>query len=464
MSAVAHDHARTKERAAFWSIVASASLTLGKLVAGLMSGSLALISEAGHALLDTGATIVTYFAVKAADKPADNEHHYGHGKIEAVAALAETGLLIVLSVYVTYEAIHRLMAGHAEVEASPLAFAVLLASIGVDFFRWRSLTRIARETRSDALAADAMHFSSDLVSSVLVLIGLGVAALGYPQGDALAAVGVAVFIAIAGYRLGRRTIDTLTDTAPAGVAERLRDIALATPGVVGVETVRVRPAGSQTFAEFEIGVARTAPLDRLSRIKDGLARAVSAEFPEISTTVTATPRMLDEETVLERVLLIAARRRTPVHHVTVQQLEDRLSVSLDVEVDARLSIGAAHGIASKLEAALREELGSETEVETHIEPLTVPNLRGADVDPDAVARVTESLARAAAHSAIISDVHNVRVRATERGLVINYHCRVEPSLDVATVHAAVDQLEQHARADIPNVARIVSHTEPLRQA
>jgi cation diffusion facilitator family transporter len=458
------DAAQVKEKAAFWSIVASAVLTLGKLVAGLLSGSLALLSEAGHGLLDTGATIITYFAVKAADKPADDEHHYGHGKIEAVAALIETGLLAGLAAFVLWEGIHRLMGEPAPVETTPLAFGVLLVSIGVDFFRYRSLARIAKEHRSDALAADALHFSSDLVSSVLVLIGLGATALGFHQGDTIAAIGVALFIGIAGYKLGRRTIDTLVDAAPAGVPERLRGIAEAQPGVVAVESLKVRPAGAQIFGEMVISVARTLPLERVLAIKSGIQDAFGSEFPGSSITITANGKALDQETVLERVLLIAAKRRVPVHHVTVQDVGSRLSVSLDMEVDGRMSISAAHKIASRLEDSIREELGPETEVETHIEPLVVASLSGQDVEGALADRVRLALTRHAAECARVSDIHNVRVRRTEHGLVVNYHCHVDPALDVTTVHDLVDVIEQRARADVPDIARIVSHTEPQKAA
>jgi cation diffusion facilitator family transporter len=457
------DHAHAKEQAAFWSIVASAGLTIGKLVAGLLSGSLALISEALHSLLDTGATIITYFAVRIADKPADEEHHYGHGKVEAVAALIETGLLMALAIYVLWEAGARLIgAAPAHVEATPLAFAVLVISIVVDFYRYRALNKVATETRSDALAADALHFSSDLVSSSLVLLGLIAITFGFAQGDTVAAIGVAAFIAIAGYRLGRRTIDTLVDTAPAGLAERIRAAASAVPGVVEVETVRVRPAGAQTFGELTVAVSRTLPLDRVMVLKDRIIEAVRQVQPEVVVTVTTNSRALSDETILERVLLIAARRRVPVHHVTVQDIGGRLSVSLDLEVDGRMSLGAAHTIASRFEAAIRDELGPNTEVETHIEPLVVASLAGRDVDAGQADGIRASLQRHAGTIGVITDVHSVRVRDTEHGLVVNYHCRVDPALDVTTVHERVDQLEHLVRSDYPAIGRIVSHTEPLR--
>jgi cation diffusion facilitator family transporter len=452
----------TKEKAALASIGASALLTIGKLVAGLLTGSLALISEAGHALLDTGATILTYFAVRAAHKPADDEHHYGHGKIEAVAALAETGLLAVLAVGVAFEAVRRLM-GHAgePVDANWIAFAVLGASIVIDLTRWYSLSKIARETKSDALAADALHFSSDLVGSVCVVLGLIGVRLGFPQADAFAALGVSLFIGIAGFRLGRKTIDTLVDAAPKGLADRLRDRALSIGGVVNVDTLRLRPAGPDVIGELQIRVPRTMPLERVAIVKQSVADAMADEAPEAKITVTADPIALDDESVLELVLLIAARRRVPVHHVTVQDIDRHKSVSLDVELDGRMSLGQAHEIVSGLEDAIQAELGPEVEVETHIEPLEIAELAGRDVSDVRGPDIARILADAAASGGIISDVHQVRVRETPTGLVVNYHCHASEFLSVEAVHHAVDQLDHRLRSSVHDVSRVVGHAEPL---
>ena len=449
-----------KEKAAFWSIIASMTLTIGKLVAGLLSGSLALMSEAGHALLDTGATLITYFAIKAADKPADDDHHYGHGKIEALAALIETSLLMVLAGVVLYEAYHRLGIDTANVDASPLAFGVLMVSIVIDLNRWRSLSRIAKETRSEALAADALHFASDMISSVLVLIGLAGTAYGFKQADTLAALGVAVFIAIAGFKLGRRTIDTLIDAAPDGASQHLREAIERIAGVVKIESLRIRAGGANLFAEATIGVARTASHDRVARIRNQVLDTACALYPEINMTLTTIPVALDEESVLERILLIAAHKRVPVHHVTVLSLGETLSISLDIEVDARMSLGTAHAIATRLEGAIKHEFGGKTEVETHIEPLTVALLEGNDASADLCETITTHLKEQAC--AKITDIHNVRVRQNVQGLIVNYHCRVDPSISVAEIHTLVDRLEQQTKARFPDIARIVSHTEPLR--
>jgi cation diffusion facilitator family transporter len=452
---------QTKLRAASASVIASAALTIAKLVAGLMSGSLALLSEAGHSLLDTAATTLTFLAIREADKPADEEHQYGHGKFEAVSALAETGLLLVLAVVVLIAAVRRLFVGEVAVQANGLAFGVLLVSIAVDLVRWRALSKLARETRSEALAADALHFSSDLVASVLVLLGLVAARLGYPQGDAVAAIGVAVFVAVAGYRLGSRTIDTLLDAAPKGMSGRIRTLVQSVPGVVAIEQLKLRPAGGQVIGELGIAVARTLPLERVGEIKVEIAAAIAANVPEASMTVTANPKVLDDETVLEKILAVAAMRRLAVHHVTVQEIAGRKCVSLDVEIDGRMRHGEAHELATSLERAIAVEIGPDIEVETHIEPLEVHELRARNARPERCEAVARSLTRRASEAGRVSDIHNVRVRETPAGLVVNYHCRVDPSLSVDEVHEEVDRLDRKLKVDYPAITRIVGHAEPM---
>jgi cation diffusion facilitator family transporter len=451
-----------KQRAALASVATSATLTLAKLAAGLLSGSLALTSDAGHAGLDTLATILTFFAVRAADKPADEEHHYGHAKIEAVAALAETGLLLLLALAVLFEALRRLWdAGGTQIERGDLAFFVLGLAIVVDFVRWRMLRDVAKRTSSHALAADALHFSSDCFSSALVLAGLLASRFGFKQGDAVAAIGVAVFIGLAGVRLGQRTVDALLDAAPKGASQQVRDAIVSVPGVLAVDTLRLRPSGAQVLGEVEVAVPRTMPIETAEDVRNEIARAISRAVPAASLTIAATPRAIDTETLRERVLLIAARRRVSVHHVTVQDLEGRKSLSLDVEIDGRLTHGAAHEIASALEAEIRAELGN-VEVETHIEPLDVEESAGTDADPDIVGKIEKALTRHAAEGDQISEIHGVRARRADKGLMVNYHCRVSSSLTVEAAHTAVDDLDRSVREDFPEIVRIVGHAEPLR--
>ena len=449
-----------KEQVALGSIGASAALTVGKAIVGLSTGSLAILSEAAHSLIDLAATLMTYFAVRIADKPADAVHHYGHGKVENLSALAETGLLFVLSGIVAWEAFQRLLGGSPAVDATPAAFAVIIGSIIIDFFRARALSRVAKETSSQALEADALHFSSDMASSAAVLVGLAGIRSGYDWADSAAALVVALFVCLAGWRLGRRTIDTLTDAAPAGVAERIAAIARQVRNVVSVERVRAREVGATVFGEIEVGASRTLPLDRVAALKCEIRDAVTAALPRAEVSVDVIPRALDSETVTERVMVIARNRGVAVHHVTVQAISDRLSISLDLEVDGELSFAAAHDIADGLEAAIREEFGPTVEVETHVEPMQMTGLAGHDAPAAQIAAIEAALADLASASGMLRNVHDVRVRDTADGEVVNFHCDVDPDNTVAVVHELVDGVERGLRRRFPEVRRVIGHAEP----
>jgi divalent metal cation (Fe/Co/Zn/Cd) transporter len=240
----------------------------------------------------------------------------------------------------------------------------------------------------------------------------------------------------------------------------VRDVVERVGGVVAVDWVRARPMGGRAIGEVGVRVSRTLPLDRVTAIKAAIDAAIRRELPDAEFTVTANPVPLDDETILERVMLIAAHQRVPVHHVTVQEIEGRLSVSFDVEVDGRIPLSAAHTLASRLEAAIQDELGPAVEVESHIEPLEMNHLQGREADARTAAAVGLALAEAASGIDRLADVHGVRVRETPSGLVVNYHCRAAPDLDVATVHACVDELERRVRTLHPEILRVIGHAEP----
>src|SRR5580765_7731316 len=253
----------TKTSVAAISILASGSMALAKLVVGIAIGSLALISEALHSTIDLVATIITWLVVRVSDQPADAEHHYGHGKFESLSALFIIALLYVLAGGILVESWSRLRDGAAPPVLSAIPFAVLVVDIAVNFWRARALHRAARETKSQALAADALHFASDVLGSIAVIIGLVLIGLGYAWGDAVAAIAVAIMIALLGLRLARSTVETLLDRAPEGVAEKAIAAIRAVPGVLGVERLRVRMVGPTHFIDAIVQVPRTYPIDRV---------------------------------------------------------------------------------------------------------------------------------------------------------------------------------------------------------
>lgn len=453
-----------KEQVAIVSAVASGSLAFAKFVLGVMIGSLALISDALHSLIDLGATLVTWYAVRVGDRPPDAEHHYGHGKVENVAALIETALLFVLAGGVAVEAVKRLQVGGTPVAFSIVPFIVLGIEMVINAWRARVLAKAAKETKSQALEADSLHFASDFFGSIPVILGLALAAYGYDWADPIAAIAVAIVISILGARLGKRTFDSLVDTAPPGVAEQARAVIGAVPGVVDIERLRVRSVGPRSFVDVAVRVPRTLPLDQLATLKGDIQKAVDNVLKEADVTVSAAPIALDNETVLERAMVIARNRSLAVHHVTVQAIDGRLALSLDLEVDGSLSLGKAHDIATGLEAAMREEFGTGVEVETHIEPLQADGLTGRNAGPERIKAVEAALIELANAAGRIRDVHDVRVRSTPEGEIVNFHCRVDAALSVQDVHEKVDTVERGLRRLWPNIRRVIGHAEPMPSA
>ena len=449
----------TKSRVAAISIFASAGMATAKFVVGIAIGSLALVSEALHSSVDVIATVVTWMVVRVSDLPADKEHHYGHGKLESLSALGVIAMLYVLAGGILVESYSRLREGAPPPTLSAIPFIVLLLDIAVNFWRARALQRAAHETRSQALAADALHFGSDVLGSVAVIIGLALSGLGYAWGDAAAAVGVAIMIAMLGLRLARSTVETLIDRAPEGASEKAIAAIRAVPGVVGVERLRVRMVGSTHFIDAIVQVPRTYPIDRVEEIKRKAQAAVAKTLEDADLTFTAVPVARDNESVRERIMVIARNSGLAVHHVTVHDLGGKLTVSIDLEVDGGMALTAAHDIAQGLERSIRDEFGEDVEVDTHIEPLEPELPHGTDAAPARVETIRAALSRFATDGAI-HDIHSVRVRDTDAGEIVNFHCRAAPSMSVIKVHENVDEIERALRRAFPTVKRVISHAEP----
>ena len=455
--------ASSKTRVAAISMIASASMAAIKLVVGVAIGSLALISEALHSSIDLVATIVTWIVVRISDRPADAEHHYGHGKIESLSALGIIAMLYVLAGGIVVQAYTHLREGATPPTLSAIPFIVLVTDIVVNAWRARALHRAALETRSQALEADALHFASDVIGSVAVIIGLTLSGLGYAWGDAAAAIGVAILISLLGLRLGRATVETLLDRAPEGAAERAGAAIRALPDVVDLKRLRVRMVGPRHFVDVIVEVPRTYPIDRIDAIKQQAQDAVSAALGDADLTFTAIPVARDNESVRERIMVIARNLGLAIHHVTVHDLGAKLTVSIDLEVDGEMALVDAHAIAHRLEHNIRHEFGADVEVDTHIEPLEPELPLGTDAAPGRIHAIRAALSGFAAGGAI-HDIHNVRVRDTEAGEIVNFHCRAAASMSVAKVHEGVDEIERALRRAFPTIKRVISHAEPPRES
>ena len=459
-----HSNHHDKQRVAIISMLSSAGLACVKLVAAVFSGSLGVLSEAIHGLIDFGATIVTVFAIRWSSQPADDDHQFGHAKIESVAALLETVLLFGTALYIAYEAILRLTTPHEPLTIAWWAFAIMVVSIAVDFNRSRALRKTAEATYSEALKADATHFESDMWSSFAVLIGLGGVWLGFQWADSVAALLVSLYIGKIAWDLTSTTLNTLLDAAPAGVSAQINEIADQQNGILSVNSLRVRPAGATLFVNLDVNVPRLLNLVSISDLKTRLVAAIQAKLPNADISIITNPVALDNETAFEKIGLIAAHYNASIHHITVQQVQGRMAVSFDLEVDGATELAVAHDQATNLEDAIRDGLGGDVEVESHIEPQPARLLLGEPAMPAETKRIEKLLQHLAKSEKSLSDLHNVRVRHAEGGLYVHYHCRFKPTETIDSVHAAVDRIEIAFNTKLKNVNRVIAHAEPLGEA
>ena len=264
-----------KKLVAISSVGAAIFLTGFKILVGIETNSLGILSEAAHSGLDLLAAIITLVAVTVSDRPADQDHQYGHGKVENISAFAETILLFITCGWIVYEAVKRLMSHSSHVEATIWAFVVMAVSIVIDFSRSRALARVAKKHQSQALEADALHFSSDIWSSLTVIAGLAFVALGYPVADPIVAILVALLVLFVSYRLGRRTIDALMDRVPVRLKDDVEAAIRLVEGVEEIRSVRLRTSGPKAFVDATVALRRTLPFEFAHRIMDNIEKSCS---------------------------------------------------------------------------------------------------------------------------------------------------------------------------------------------
>jgi cation diffusion facilitator family transporter len=380
MTAITNVAQKEKNGAALSSVIAAVGLTSMKLVIGILTGSLGILAEAAHSGLDLVAALVTFFAVKLSGKPADKEHTYGHGKIENLSALFETILLLVTCVWIIYESIDRLFFNPKKVEATFWAFLVMIISIAVDFTRSRILLRTAKKYNSQALEADALHFSTDIYSSSVVILGLALVKLGdiFPSiswlghADAIAALGVAAIVIMISLQLGKRTIMALLDTAPAGMEERIIKAVEGLPGVIDCHHVRLRYSGAHLFADVHVLLAGNQSLDEVHAITDSIESTVKHAMPDIDIVVHPEP-VDDPPELTEKYHAIqqtveAIPGVVNCHEINLGYSEDGLDIVVHVDLDGSQSLQDAHTMTEVIEKKILE-IQPTAHVTVHPEPV-----------------------------------------------------------------------------------------------
>jgi cation diffusion facilitator family transporter len=451
-----------KQAVALNSVLASFLLTALKLVAGLLTGSIGIISEAAHSALDFGAATITWFAVRVSDKPADDKHHYGHAKVESVAALIETGLLVLTSIWIIYAAVGRLINGGVEIEVTWYAIAILIISIVVDFSRSRALKKVAVETKSQALEADALHFSSDILSSGVVLAGLLFVAIGIPWADSVAGIVVAFLVMWAAYSLGRKTFNVLIDAAPEGLADQITEIASSIEGVVGIEKIKVKPAGPMVFVEMVVSVNRTSSIEKVQSICNSIENRISELLPVADITINAKPIALDSETISERVHVIGLNHNLHAHNISSNLADEKKHITFDVEIDQNLTIKEAHDAVTALETDLRNEFDGELDICIHLDPIRTEEHSTRSLPPADEESYRQIILNSASPIWGIEDVHNIQIRKTDKEkLFITLHCSFDDNVILENVHSLTSRLEGAIYGALPSACRVIIHAEPL---
>lgn len=457
--------AREKSKVAMWSLSAALALVTIKLIVGLATNSLGILSEALHSGLDVVATGMTWWAVWFAGKPADTDHTYGHGKVENLSALAETAILAVVCVWIVYEAVARMFfRAELHVETSVWAFVVVVGAIGVDGWRARALSRAARKYQSQALQADALHFSTDIWSSLVVLVGLagvwGAEHWGMQwlvQADSVAALLVAMLVLSVSYRLARNAIDELLDRTSAEQINRVRRAAASVAGVESVHDVRVRRSGAAVFSDLTVTASRHHSFEQAHELADQVGQAVRDELAGADVVVHVEPVATPDEHLLETVRVLASRRQMAVHDVRLLKEQSGDVLELHLEVDPTLSLDAAHDAATGLEQELKRQLTSVVRVVTHIEPAE----RRAEAESVRVPQAVQAAVDAFVERAGVPlRPHNIRTRRCGAGLALTFDCELEADTNIADAHELSSRFERHLRAQVPELVRVVIHMEP----
>jgi cation diffusion facilitator family transporter len=461
---------REKKRAALLSVGSAVVLLSLKTFLVARTGSLGVLSEALHSGLDFLAAVITYFSVRMSDQPADEGHPYGHGKFENFSAFVETGLLLITAVFIIYEGIDRLFFHHVHIQPSVIAVLILLVALSIDITRAKALGHVARKYHSEAIEADALHFSTDVWSTIVVIAGIGLVWAGdtwhlpwLVYADALAGLAVAGVILWVGSQLGRRTLDALVDAAPEGLRQEIARAVARMEGVLDVDRVRVRRAGNRHFVDATVSVARTTSLEQVHALSDAIEKRIGEIVPA-DVMVHAEPRAPQGEHLFESIRALAQRLGLAIHDVTALQQSGKLFIELHLEVDENLPLREAHRQATKLEEGIRALRDAPTEVNIHIEPL------GTHIaTPDAglgemkllAGAVEEFLNSLPSEYDELLNCHDARVRQVEHRILVSCHCTMNSDLPINKIHDVTAALVDRVKEKFPQIHRVTIHPEPF---
>ena len=448
-----------KSAVAISSILAALVITGLKIVVGVTTGSLGILSEAAHSGLDLIAAIITFLAVRFSARPADKTHLYGHGKIENFSALVETLLLLVTCLWIISEAVKRLVYHSVEIEVNFWSFFVIILSIVVDVSRSRALYRVAHKYKSQALEADALHFSTDVWSSGVVLLGLVLTLAKIPVADSIAALIVAVIVVRVSVALGKRTIDELLDRAPAGIEDEVKRVAVTMDGVQDVNNVRVRTSGSKTFVDLTLHLKRTLPFETVNALVHAAEHAIQRILPNADVIIHPEPTETLDETIVDKVKLMMANAGLTAHDVQAFQVDGKYQVEFQLEFEQEQDFVRVHATVDEIESRIKRELPNVVAVVVHIEDSRENVVDSIDVTPSS-RELIERIKRLARKQKGIRECRVLSVLDVKGKYRVAMKCIVDKHLSLEEVHAISTALENKIMVAFPNIKQTNIHAEP----
>ena len=449
-----------KKIVALSSVAAAVFLTGFKLVVGVETNSLGILSEAAHSGLDLLAAVITLVAVAVSDKPADQDHQYGHGKIENISAFVETILLLITCGWIILEAVKRLLGHPPHVDTTIWSFVVMGVSIVIDLSRSRALARVAKKHQSQALEADALHFSSDIWSSLTVIAGLTFVALGFPLADSIVAIIVALLVLFVSYRLGRRTIDALMDRVPQGLKEKVESAISRVEGIEEIRSIRLRTSGPKVFVDATVALRRTLPFELVHRIMDNIEKAVHAVQTDVDVVVHAEPVESRDETIVDKIRMIVQGLglRAP-HNLEVHLIDGQFFIDFDVEYQKGRTFEDAHDTASEIEKRIHHELPSVAKITIHMEEYLSQERELSEVT-DSERKLSRQIQNIVADDKRVVKLTDFTLLQEGSKYNVILSCQIEKNKTLEEVHQIISELETSMYQRLKQLRRITIHAEP----
>jgi len=457
------DIIRKKLRIAKTSLYAAIFIVLIKTIATVLSGSLAVLSELFHSSIDLVACVATIVAVHYSAKPPDEDHNYGHEKIESLSALFQVLILVLMCAYLVYESIHRIMYPH-EIHLNWFTFSVILLCIFIDYSRSRALMRVAKETKSQALEADALHFTSDILSSIVVLISMPFTYFSiFPLADPISAILVSVIIVLTTLKLSRRAIDSLMDRVPKGTQEHIRAEVAPIKGVEGIKNLRIRGTGSKLYVDMTVFISRTKMFSQTHEIMDSVERRIKEIVPNSDIVIHSEPVESKNETLNEKIRLIVNDAGFKCHDIFSHKIEQDIFSELHVEIQDTNDLITAHSKISELEKKIKDAIPIISSVKIHIDEPSEILFETVDITniSSEIIHITGTILK---ENKFVKNYSDIKVIRSHGKIRVSMNCVFGSENTFDEVHDLVTILESKIYLSLKerysNLSNVMIHAEP----